>query len=244
MDLNPFEMNIAPHLLKFQHFMVLVGSLPYSQNPTRGPWINEVQNLSACFFKILFLILISQLSLHFLTGLLLSGFPTKTLYAFLSHMWRAACHAHLILLDLIIIIISGKEYTVNREENKWHFLANIRCYCKISNFVRIRPVVSKIDMHTDRYDFIVSISCILWRKRTQSVSMLAVFLQVLRLSQRRDVTSCGLVHWPWSCRSRRCHCSQDRRVEMRLHGVRFHKAVIFIISSVPAYKLISRLLTH
>jgi hypothetical protein len=45
MDLSSFEKNTVPHVLKFQHFMVLVGSLTYSQEPIPGPLINEVQNL-------------------------------------------------------------------------------------------------------------------------------------------------------------------------------------------------------
>jgi hypothetical protein len=37
------------------------------------------------------------------------GFPTKTLYTFLSRM-RATCPAHLIRLDLTCLMISGDEY--------------------------------------------------------------------------------------------------------------------------------------
>jgi hypothetical protein len=47
---------------------------------------------------------------HLRLGLYHSGFPTKILYAFLFGIKRASCRAHLILLDMIILIILGKEY--------------------------------------------------------------------------------------------------------------------------------------
>jgi hypothetical protein len=39
-----------------------------------------------------------------------SGFPTNVLYAFLFSSIRAICPVHLILLDVIILIMSGEEY--------------------------------------------------------------------------------------------------------------------------------------
>jgi hypothetical protein len=71
--------------------------------------LNRVHTNPSCFSKIN-LVLSSHLRLRRPSGIPLCGFTTKILYAFLFSTRRAICHAHLILLDLIILIMFGEEY--------------------------------------------------------------------------------------------------------------------------------------
>jgi hypothetical protein len=56
------------------------------------------------------LILSTYLRFGLPSGLFPSGSPTNNLYAFLCSLIRATWPAHLILLDLIVLIILGEEY--------------------------------------------------------------------------------------------------------------------------------------
>jgi hypothetical protein len=71
--------------------------------------INPVHTTPSCLFKIQFILFI-HLGLVLPSGLFPSGFPISILYVFLFYPIRATRPAHLILLDLIILIILGEEY--------------------------------------------------------------------------------------------------------------------------------------
>jgi len=70
-------------------------------NPVHAPYHTSWRSI---------LILSSYLHLLLPSGLVPSGFPTKTLYKLLLFPIRATWSAHLILLDLISRIILGEEY--------------------------------------------------------------------------------------------------------------------------------------
>jgi hypothetical protein len=102
---------LCSHSRNSQHFMEPKGSLPCSQEPSAGPYPEPDQSTPSHPLSLRsILILSTHLCLGLPSGLLPSGFHTNILYAFLFSPIRATCHAHLIILDLIILIILEEEY--------------------------------------------------------------------------------------------------------------------------------------
>lgn len=82
------------------------GLLPRSHEPTTGPVLNKmkpVHELPPCL----------PLLLGLSSGVFPSGFPTKTLYAFLICPKRATCLGGHILRDVIILTVLVEEYRLS-----------------------------------------------------------------------------------------------------------------------------------
>jgi hypothetical protein len=95
-----------------QHFMEPEGSLPCSQEPSTSPYSEPDQSNPYHPISLRSILRLStHLRLGLTSGLFPSYIPTTILYAIPFAPIRATFPAHLILLDLIILIILGENYS-------------------------------------------------------------------------------------------------------------------------------------
>jgi hypothetical protein len=108
---------------------------PHSQQPATGPCPEPVESnplppppKPVSLRSIL--IPSSHLRLGLPSGLFPSGFPTKTVYRFLSSPMRATFPAHFIRHDVICLMISGDDYKLRSSIPKMLLIFYI-CFCQV-----------------------------------------------------------------------------------------------------------------
>jgi hypothetical protein len=109
---------LCSHSRTSQHFMDPEGSIPCSQEHSIAPHPKLYQSNTIPFYLSSILISSTHLRLGLPSGLFPPGFPTNILYAFRFSPIRATCPAHLILLDVIILIIPKDSPYVLQTANK------------------------------------------------------------------------------------------------------------------------------
>jgi hypothetical protein len=125
------------------------GSIPCSQELSTGPYPEPYQSSPHHSISLRFILILStHLRLGLPSGLFYSGLPTNILHAFLFSPIRATRPAHLILLDLIILIILGEEYNLWKELLQWYiylyyYIFRIICFVSFlscrANFCLVNP---------------------------------------------------------------------------------------------------------
>jgi hypothetical protein len=121
------------HSIVSQHFMESEGSIPSSQELSTCSYPEPDKSSPHHPISLRsILILCTHLRLGLPSSLFPPGFPTNNLYAFFFSPIRATCPAHLILLDLIILIILGEVNLIPSHVNPFripapHF-SDILCF--------------------------------------------------------------------------------------------------------------------